>query len=381
MRDVALFVTFGDFGTPTDGGSKFTREVIELMRLSELDVEIFSYYDWSSIKHKFLRKIASMFVALLLRLPLPVSYFYSDNLRVAIINRARELLGEPCRSIKKLTIFIDHLELCYLAVDLRKVFGEAVEIVHISHNIEPALFQQRMGGKGLYKYSQLCCVYSDFEKEALSHVDRIYSISDEERHHYSLLNPVSSFGTSIKTITIPPVFSYASKLEGNSRLSHKKLVFLASFDWWPNLQAFQWIRDCLAPRLSSEFKIHVYGKNSKKYSFGAPENMVFHGYVTDIMEVWDNCFFSIAPIVQGAGVNIKVAESLHNKIPVIGTKVSFGGISEVYLKGSLELELNADKWVAAMCYYSNSSDEYEKLKGSISYPSVNDVLEQLRRCA
>ncbi|MBT8765774.1 glycosyltransferase [Metapseudomonas boanensis] len=373
-----LFITFGDFRTPTDGGSKFTNEIVSMLRQTSKKVEILNYYDHAPSNSKTIRKILSIFISLFLRLPLPASYFYSRSL----INSARKkILDELSKSApqqRRISIFVDHLELCYITSSLRLEFGDEIEIAHISHNIEPSLLKQRLGEGLAYKYSQLCCDYSKFEKKSLYYVDTIFSISDEEKHHFSKLNPTSSLGSPIKAITIPPTFSYLPLHKSTNETPYKKIVFVASFDWWPNQQAFQWIRDYLSPSLPTGFKIHIYGKNSTKFSAGAPENLVFHGYVDNILEVWDDCFFSVAPITRGAGVNIKVSESLHNRVPVIGSELSFKGISKDYLGGTLKLELDVEAWINALEFYSSNPSEYEKLKRAISYPSREKILDKLR---
>lgn len=61
-------------------------------------------------------------------------------------------------------------------------------------------------------------------------------------------------------------------------------------------------------------------------------NVEVMGFVEDPYEVISTCRALIAPVFQGAGVKVKVIESLACGTPVIGTGIAFEGISSLFNK-------------------------------------------------
>ncbi|SDN37780.1 glycosyltransferase family 4 protein [Pseudomonas jinjuensis] len=370
-----LFLTFGDHKEPTNGGAKFTQGILNILKTSSTHLDILNYYDISRIKNKTIRKMMAFPIAMLYRLPLPVAYFYSKKVIKELIEKIESThISRHSNKDKLVILFIDHLELCYAAKTIRKKYGDKVKILHISHNCEPDLFKQRLNNNFIYKLSEHCTPYSSFEINTAEIVDGIISISETESRHFKSLADSLGKSSCLQVTTIPPSFNYScTHTAFNTQSPIIKLAFIANFDWWPNVEAFNWIKNELAPVLPDNFQIHVYGKNSNSFSENAPANIVFHGFVENISDVWNNCFFSLAPIKSGAGVNIKVAESLYNKVPVLGTPLASQGISYHYLSGAICASLDPHQWIEILSLYLNDTEKYSNLTQSINYPSKLDI--------
>lgn len=372
-----FFVTFGDYKDPKDGGSRFTRELLSALEGLVGEVRVFSYYSGSFFDSRLLRKLLSIFYLFSKRLPLPVSYFYSRRLSREIFEAVDALLSSHSGQVR-IKIFLDHLELGYLSFLLRSNYGEAIELYHVSHNCEPDLFEQRLRGTLVYWASERICSYRQFEEKFISQVDGVLSISERERNYFRSM-PCFSGEAGPKIETIPPIFTYPVNRRGQGGRRNVKLVYLANFDWWPNVEGFNWLLECLVPILPHECHLHVYGKGSERYASGLPGNVTAHGFVADIGDVWDECLFSLAPIASGAGVNIKVAESLYNKVPVIGTAQAFDGLEGSAVQGGVLLELKPELWVQAILSYVSDSDRYRDLVSSINYPCKDEVTDRIEK--
>ncbi|QDL54552.1 glycosyltransferase [Rhodoferax aquaticus] len=363
-----LFVTLGDYLSPKTGGARYTSEVLEILRQN--DLEVLSLYDFIFVRSKYVRLVAALLISLLRKMPLPVLYFYSSSFERKVLSRISELEKDG-----KFCLILDHLELCYL---LRKLNSDGnYSVVHLSHNQEQKIFLDKSGGGRFYRYSEYMFPYSAFEGRVFNSVDAVVSISETDSEYFSTLNP------SVSLLTLLPTFSYTPKTKTELRRANalpKKLVYLANLAWMPNMEGLKWLISELAPVLPREFEIHVYGgglDDNKAATLNPPSNVFLNGYVDDINEVFDNAFFSLSPMQYGAGINIKVTESLHNQVPVIVSSISYEGIPLKYTNGLIKLDLNAGLWVDELRRYLASSSEYETLRGCIQYPAPSEMAVKL----
>ncbi|MFV5698712.1 glycosyltransferase [Flavobacterium sp. ZT3R17] len=118
-----------------------------------------------------------------------------------------------------------------------------------------------------------------------------------------------------------------------------KFCFFGAWNRPENMQGLIWFVDNVLPHLKNEIKFEIIGpgldveftskiKNNK--------NIKYLGFLEDPYIKIAECQALIAPIFQGAGVKVKVIESLAAGTPVIGTEVAFEGIDDFY-EGSLLL--------------------------------------------
>lgn len=373
MNKHILFITFGDFTSLSDGGSKFSNGILESLKRIYKNFTTYNFYDNAIIKNKKIRKSTAAIICATKKLPIPVAYFYSSALIKNIINNIQGIL-ERTRSPEEIVVIIDHLELCYLIPVLKLKYGSLIKIIHISHNHEPSLFQQRLSGSLIYKFSEYFREYSDFERDAIIESSAILSISADETVFYSDLLKSQNSITPPPVMTIPPIFSYPRHINRiDTNTTDCKIVFLANLNWWPNVQAYSWIRNSLSESLPSNIKIHIYGNGSLRYQ--DTKNIIHHGFIPDMYSIWEDATCSIAPITSGSGVNIKVAESLYNNIPVIGTKLAFKGISEENLGGTIAADLDSNQWASLLIEITKSRELISKP----NYPDAEEILAEIRR--
>lgn len=368
-KNYFVFVTFGELSDKSNGGAVYTSGIARALRNKSDDFEIFSYYACSFSSSKWARKIFALWQMIFSRRPMPVGYFYSYRLIGMVMKHIESLLGSPEAEVK---IFIDHLELMYLAARVRDRFGERISIVHVSHNLESGLFMERLGNGRLAHAVEAWASYQRYEHNMLSICDGIIAISEEEAGFYRM-----SLDGKVPARVIPPLFDYAPipypYKPGDGKL---KLVFLANLDWWPNMDAVQWLLDELAPVLDEKFELHVYGKGSGALKPSTPR-VFLHGFVLDIYEVWSGCFATLAPIINGSGVNIKVAESLYNGVPLICTPLALRGLPAQFIGGSIALEREASAWAQRLWGLACDSSEYLAIRSSCNYPHEKSLLSLL----
>jgi glycosyltransferase involved in cell wall biosynthesis len=118
-----------------------------------------------------------------------------------------------------------------------------------------------------------------------------------------------------------------------------KFCFFGAWNRPENMKGLNWFVDNVLPHLKHELKFEIIGpgldegfiskiKDNKKIKY--------LGFLEDPYIKIAESQALIAPIFQGAGVKVKVIESLASGTPVIGTEVAFEGIDNFY-EGALLL--------------------------------------------
>lgn len=134
---------------------------------------------------------------------------------------------------------------------------------------------------------------------------------------------------------------------------HKwKIFFLGSLDRHENFISFKWFYDYVFPKCRGFIDVTIIGKSSYKEDF--PE-IEFLGYVESLELTLPKFDFSIAPIISGAGLKIKVYDVLRLGIPVLGTFKAYEGFK--YPPNSF-ISNNPQKWIDLLSS-SNLSFKYQ----------------------
>lgn len=156
-----------------------------------------------------------------------------------------------------------------------------------------------------------------------------------------------------------------------------RLGYLADFAWWPNRRNWQWLIDEVLPKVHRPVLVHVFGRQSEQIA--SRERVVIHGMVNELAAVWDQVDIMVCPVRVGAGVNIKVAESLYHRMPVLATTQAVRGFTGSSGPGLVAID-NAEDWAAFL--NSTGADRLahqvpsEELRGQFA---VHRHVEQLER--
>lgn len=168
----------------------------------------------------------------------------------------------------------------------------------------------------------------------------------------------------------------------NIRLS-RNFMFLGAWARKENSDGLEWFLDNVMPLIDREISITVVGGGlskrlvSKLKQYHAIEVM---GFVDDPYPLLAGSLGLIAPLFQGAGVKVKVIESLACGTPVIGTTIAFEGIEGVETRHLLECTEPRDYVSAIQQLESINLSSKRELRDSFlaSYPkdTFKDYLKQ-----
>jgi glycosyltransferase involved in cell wall biosynthesis len=129
----------------------------------------------------------------------------------------------------------------------------------------------------------------------------------------------------------------------------QRLLFVGSFNHFPNIEAFRFFRDAVWPKLRSQFPemtlTVVAGRNHELYwrqftgELAPPsdERISVLDFVRDVRPLYLECNLVVVPTTVSAGTNLKVLEAMAMERAVVSTTCGCAGLG---------LEHGTNIWIA-----------------------------------
>lgn len=316
------------------GAWRVTRGLLSVLRGGPLgaEVHVVPAPARSPAAHRA-RQYISFARSLVSPLPSKIQFSRSDRM----ISAVRRFLQRQAFDL----ILINGTDLLWLLPYLPRSIG----LVLVAHNIEHELFADQIAYEptpALLKslFLRDCRRLRAFELENLQRVRNVIFLSRRDAAS------VQQHAWSLNTLIVPPLFEAPPRPAHRLRQPTPGLVeagMLANFRWWPNKQALAWFLSAVMPRLNQDVRIHLFGIGSER-AFDHPQ-LVRHGYVDDIEQVWSNCDFMISPLICGGGVSVKTAHPISQQVPIVATPKAVCGLPLDADPAIVVLE-SADEWVS-----------------------------------
>lgn len=149
----------------------------------------------------------------------------------------------------------------------------------------------------------------------------------------------------------------------NIRVQENLFCFYGAWNRSENSECLEWFLENIYPKLSDELNFVIIGggmDEKLKSKISTFQNIKVLGFVENPVSEIAKCQALIAPLHKGAGVKVKVIDSLSSGTPVIGTEVAFEGIEDnknfpLFFKIS-----SADDCVKAISNWKSVSSEQKQ---------------------
>jgi glycosyltransferase involved in cell wall biosynthesis len=251
--------------------------------------------------------ITDAFLALIQNKSYNVSRFYSAD----IVAKLEGIISQFQPEIVLLeSIFL----LPYLAVFKK----HQLRVIVRSHNIEHHIWEQQAAtarGPKKYYLQLLSRQLKTFEMDALSKVDGILAISDDDLIFFRKHLP------SVPSNLIPTPFEATSNhIDNNSNV-----FFLGAFDWLPNKEGVDWFKQTVLPLLPETFQLHLAGKSIDCKSWSHPQ-ICCYGEVPSSIEFIHEHGICIIPLLSGSGVKMKLIENMAQGKAIVTTSEGIRGV-------------------------------------------------------
>ena len=201
------------------------------------------------------------------------------------------------------------------------------KIVYRAHNLEADIWKKYVTEeknflKKAFLYYQSKLMFK-WESIIANASDGIAPIANEDLKDLESISPNSKFKF------VPLGLDFNSPLEYSDNIK-TQLLFVGRLDWAPNKEGLKWLLTIIWPEVLKTRKdliLNIVGSGNRDWlsSFKGLENVVFHGFVPDIKDMYKLSDFTLAPIKFGSGTRIKVIESYAFGRNIISTKMGAQG--------------------------------------------------------
>ncbi len=204
-------------------------------------------------------------------------------------------------------------------------------LVIAAHNVESLIWKRYAESeKNLLKRWYIQRQYrkfSKFERWAFGRASRIITVSDDDARLAA-----ESFGAKEPQVVQNGVDPDRYRpVPGNSR-NPKRMIFLGSLDWRPNLDGIQQFLATSFPaimRAEPKAELSIVGRHPPAWlaqRAAADQNIHLHGNVPDVTPFLAEAGVMIVPLRIGGGSRLKIIEAAANELPVVSTRVGAEGL-------------------------------------------------------
>lgn len=198
-----------------------------------------------------------------------------------------------------------------------------IPVAVVAHNIEHELYSRQIARVAWSPMARVlekdCRRLRAFEWAAMRRSGRVIFVSEDDCRAAVEACP------GIQAIVIPPVFDYEPLPRVVSTHDRLTIGMFADFTWWPNRMSLDWFLREVWPAVSGVVDLHLLGHGSLRAGQGV-RGVTSHGFVRNPRDAFARCDLMIAPIVDGTGVKVKVAEALYNRVPIVATPFAVKGL-------------------------------------------------------
>jgi len=221
-----------------------------------------------------------------------------------------------------------HFEFTSSLVYLKTVLNSGKLLTVTEHDLTYQSFERKvLNKKGFLRF--LLKIESIRQKKweiiSLSRMDKIFLLN---RKDFDLLLDENISRNNLEIV--PPQISDSFKNVNRSSIEKGSILFWGAMSREENVDGVLWFCNDILPRIikkSPYSKLYIVGASpDSRVESLRSSSVVVTGFVENPIEFFEKCHVAVAPLRMGAGVKIKVLESLEAKIPVVASSVGGEGI-------------------------------------------------------
>lgn len=250
-------------------------------------------------------------------------------------------------------IVLGRSRLGFLANEFKILMPNTILVTNfdnVEYDYVDSQFADRKGLFGIIvRYIEKVLVYLDEKKCAQNSLKYIF-LSERDKNRMMELYKLS---VEARSSIIPVCLEENIKhLSDNEK---KNVVFLGNLQHDSNIQAVMWFLENVWLKYfknRADVTFTVAGKNAEKIlkKYKDINNIIVYSDFKDVSDVVTKYSLFVAPILNGAGMKVKIAEALSMGLPVIGTAEALVGYEEAIndLKGN------------GFLYLADNEDDYKR---------------------
>ena len=212
------------------------------------------------------------------------------------------------------------------------LIGTAARTVVVAHNVESLIWERmyRTERQPLKRWfiRRQWKKYERFERNVLSRAGRVVAVSREDA---ALLR--EQFGVGDPAVVDNGVdVSFYAETARTRRPDPKRILFLGSLDWRPNLDGIDVMLGRVMPRVLAEepgARLSIVGRNPPPALVRRVQrepNVELHADVADVRPYLAASGVMAVPLRIGGGSRLKILEAIAAGLPVVSTRIGCEGL-------------------------------------------------------
>ena len=215
-------------------------------------------------------------------------------------------------------------------IDTVRKFSNAVVVVR-AHNLEYEIWDRvadRQRWPARWVYRELARRLKNFERTSLPAADLLLPITARDADSFQeQLDYQGALHTVPVGYELDPVTT--ARLRPLADLK-RSISFIGSLDWAPNLEGLNWFLKEVWPLLHAadpELEFHIAGRKTPDSIAGLGlDQVVVHGEVADSSAFLAAHPLTVAPILSGSGIRVKILEAMAQGRVVLATPMGLEGL-------------------------------------------------------
>lgn len=283
---------------------------------------------------------------------------YGNVLRWNVYEQLIDILKEVKE--KPDVIVLAFTEIVLLASIIRKMFPNA-RILASEYDVTYLGFKRRiLNEKNLIKKGIKFVKYIVRKKNELESLALCDSVMPQNFKDKELL--VSDGIDEKKFYILTPYFQ---KIECDRQTDHKTILFYGAMGRKENSDAAIWFIENVFHKLKKyNLDFIVLGSNPPKRlkNFNS-DHIVITGYVDDVTPYFERCLCMVAPLLEGAGIKVKILEAFTSGIPVLTNNIGIEGINALDGEDYLHCE-SIDDYINSILGLLSGEIDVKKLESN-----------------
>ncbi|MDU4961130.1 MAG: glycosyltransferase family 4 protein [Sporomusaceae bacterium] len=262
-----------------------------------------------------------------------VKWLFSGKPRFAQIYQSACVRQNVTDYVKLHNIKIICIEFPYMfeLIDLRMLKKMGCKVICVMHNIEHLYFRESKSLPGFLNRINLLTRYEEkrlkrYEYSVFRKMDLVIGVADSDVEFIKQ-------ETGLSNVIYQPTLLPPAETMWTNNQSSRYIVFPGSLSFYPNYQGIMWFLKevfALYTKKHPDIVLKITGNvsDSVRAEISQFDNVELTGFLTksQLDSLLVNCMFVVIPIFRGAGVKIKLIESMSYGLPIITTPRGAQGV-------------------------------------------------------
>jgi glycosyltransferase involved in cell wall biosynthesis len=210
--------------------------------------------------------------------------------------------------------------------------GTAQRTIVVAHNVESLIWERlyETEKRRLRRWfiREQWRKYERYEREALRRASRVVAVSREDAALLARRFGVANAAVVDNGVDVAHFAAHARE----RRPDPKRILFLGSLDWRPNLDGIDTMLERVMPQVLAQVpdaRLSIVGRNPPPAlvrRIQRETNVELHADVADVRPFLANSAVMAVPLRIGGGSRLKILEAIAAGLPVVSTRVGSEGL-------------------------------------------------------